>query len=697
LWLPAVLLFGFCLCYALPFHAQTPHDIKVAVAGSVNASQISAGLQQGTIGPFTPLTTSVSAGASSVTVPANAAAPYRPGQVVTLYGGQGTSEQGQSQSLTISSVTPGNGSGGGDLITFTGTINSAYTQISGTGSSNGFVNFFDTGAYISPSAGLQQQGSGAFDIIPVQDDRAARQEVYDQAAQGAYVVNGGQATLYTAGADGQSVQWALIRAFSLVSHQQNLNQTTIDLVPAVPGDPTTTGLGFLSYAWNIVPLVLGLTLARARSLGRSARLGVVVGAGAFASIVGFLIGYGLGIVPNQALAILFAFLNFEAVALVTYGLLRFAGRYTIGLAIILFLFLSLPSSGALVPYQMVPAFFGWLHPIMPLGNLIDAMRSIFYFNGTNMTRPTLALLAWIAVGAILITASALVPGAEQRQAPGAGPNPEAAGGDGDRAVRELPGPAATTVEPYAIGSPTGQPTPSGNGTDGLGPHTGQYLRPGNDTAGLESPTGQPTPSGNGGARFGTRPPMLFGKVTDAAGAPLPAANITIIDAGGHQMLRTTTERHGRYAADGLPEGLLTVLVSLAGRIPVATRVMLAGDLPARQDFVIPDTTQGIASWPGLRPSCPLRGRVKPQMAGYRHSRKGADSACLHSMSVADHTDDVRVVTCEGEVGHPSRTRKRSPVQVQYGPPLPSLRHEALHPLACAKLGRAYDDLRPASS
>jgi hypothetical protein len=54
------------------------------------------------------------------------------------------------------------------------------------------------------------------------------------------------------------------------------------------------------------------------------------------------------------------------------------------------------------------------------------------------------------------------------------------------------------------------------------------------------------------------------------------------------VLRTTTERHGRYAADGLPEGYLTVLVSPAGRTPVATRVMLAGDLPARQDFVVPD-------------------------------------------------------------------------------------------------------------
>jgi hypothetical protein len=580
LWLSVVILFGFCLCFALPFHAQAPHDIKVAVTGSVNASQISAGLQQGTISPFTPLTSSVPAGASSVTVPAGTGASYRTGQVVGLYGGQGTSEQGQSQSLTISSITPGDSSGGGDLITFNGTINSAYTQISGTGNSNGFANYFDTGAYISPSAGLQQQNSSAFDVIPVQDGFTAQQDVYDQAAQGAYVVNGGQATLYTAGADGQSVQWALVKALSLVSHQQNLNQTTIDLVPAVPGDPTTAGMGYLSYSWNIAALVLGLMMARARSLSRSAKLGLIVGAGAFASIVGFLIGYGLGIVPGQALAILFAFLNFEAVALVTYGLLRFAGRYTIGLAIILFLFLSIPSSGAVVPYQMVPTFFNWLHPIMPLGNLIDAMRSIFYFDGTNMTRPTLVLLAWIAAGAALVTASALLPGAEQRQSPVTDPDAEAAGRDGgtpnghgqatDRAVRALAGPAAATVEPYAVGSPTTRAMRSANGTDHFG-----------------SPT-RSTPPANGADGFGPRPPMLFGKVTDVGGAPVPAANVTFIDAYGHQVLRTTTERHGRYAADGLPEGYLTVLVSPAGRTPVATRVMLAGDLPARQDFVVPD-------------------------------------------------------------------------------------------------------------
>jgi len=39
MWFPLLLFFGFCLCYALPFHAPAPHGLTVAVSGSVNASQ----------------------------------------------------------------------------------------------------------------------------------------------------------------------------------------------------------------------------------------------------------------------------------------------------------------------------------------------------------------------------------------------------------------------------------------------------------------------------------------------------------------------------------------------------------------------------------------------------------------------------------------------------------------------------------
>ena len=52
LWLPLVFLFGFCLCYLLPFHAPAPHGVKVAVAGLVSAAEISAGLQQQAPGAF---------------------------------------------------------------------------------------------------------------------------------------------------------------------------------------------------------------------------------------------------------------------------------------------------------------------------------------------------------------------------------------------------------------------------------------------------------------------------------------------------------------------------------------------------------------------------------------------------------------------------------------------------------------------
>ena len=349
-------------------------------------------------------------------------------------------------------------------------------------------------------------------------------------------------------------------AFTPIAGAAGLHVSTVDLVPTVPGDPTGTALYYLAIAWNVVPVILVLRLMSA-SLSRSAKLAVIVGTGAFASIAVFLIGYGLGAVPGQSLAMLYAFFTFEAIALTAYGIMSFGGKYTFAVLPILFIFLSIPSSGGSVPYQELPAFFSWLHPILPLGNLIDALRSIFYFDGTNMIRPTLVLCAWIAFGAALITASALVARAKQRQAAADADAATDADADADadgQALRELPGPAPAVMQPAAIQTPAGHAMPAGNGAEGFGP----------------------------------RPPALFGRVTDAGGGPVPGANITIIDADGHQLLRTSSDGNGRYAADGLPDGVLTVLLSPVGRMPVAARVALRGDLPARQDFVLPDLMQG---------------------------------------------------------------------------------------------------------
>ena len=440
LLLPLVMLFGFLLCYLLPFHAPAPHGVKVAVAGWVSAAEI--------------------------------------------------------------------------------------------------------------GAGLDQQASGAFDVIPVADPGQARQQVLDQAAQAAFVDNGLQATLYTAKADGAVLEETVIAAFTPIAQAENLTLNVVELVPTVPGDSVGNSLFFLGLAWTLSPYLLVVSLVQqGTTLSLRAKLAVIVGVGAFASIAGFLIAYWLGAVPGQALPILYGFLNFEAVALTVFGLVPFVGKYIVPVALTLFVFVSAASSGGVIPYQLVPTFFDWLHPVMPLGNLIDAMRSIFYFDGTNMIRPTLVLCAWIAIGAALLTVSALLHRARQRPAPAAGP--------AGPPLRELPGPAAA-AEPLVLNPPISYAAPAANGTDG----------------------------------FGHRPPMLFGTVTEATGAPIWAANITIIDAHGHQLMRASTDRSGRYAVDGLPGGILTVLLSPPGRMPLATRVMLTSDLPVRQDFVLPDPTQG---------------------------------------------------------------------------------------------------------
>ena len=442
LWLPLLVLFGFLACYLLAFHAPAPHGVKVAVAGPVSVTQL--------------------------------------------------------------------------------------------------------------SAGLQQEASDAFNVIPVADAGQARQQVLDQAAQAAYAVAGGQATLYTAKADGAILEQTVIKAFTPIASTEHLSLRTVELAPTVPGDVTGISLFYLGLALDVAPSILVLQLmTQATTLNRRGKLAIIVGLGAFAGIAAFLIAYGLGAVPSQSLAMLYGFLTFEAIALTVFGLVPFLGWYALGVGLILFVFLSAPASGGAVPYQMVPTFFRWLHPILPLGNLIDAMRSIFYFDGTNMIRPTLVLCTWIAVGAALVAVSALRQRARQRQAPAlartaAGP------------VGELPGPAPAVMEPSAIQAPADHAMLAGNGADGFGPC----------------------------------PPVLFGRVTEAVGGPVPGANITIIDADGHQLLRTSTDRNGRYAADGLPDGVLTVLLSPVGRMPVATRVVLAGDLPARQDLVLPDPMQG---------------------------------------------------------------------------------------------------------
>lgn len=248
---------------------------------------------------------------------------------------------------------------------------------------------------------------GTFDIVPEQTARQARARVLGNAATAAYTISGGHAVAYTAKAAGAYLEQAEIPAFTLLAAREHLRLSTVDLVPTASGDANGNSMFYLAVVWNITPYLL-IMMLRLTTATRRFTLLTNAGVGAFVSIAGFAIAQGMDMIPASPPAILYGFLITQAVGLTVYALMPYARQYIGGVSVALFVLASVPSSGGAIPYQMVPPFFRWLHPVMPLGNVLDAMRSIFYFHGDDLLRPTLVLCAWIAAAAALAAGSAVL-------------------------------------------------------------------------------------------------------------------------------------------------------------------------------------------------------------------------------------------------------------------------------------------------
>ena len=63
-------------------------------------------------------------------------------------------------------------------------------------------------------------------------------------------------------------------------------------------------------------------------------------------------------------------------------------------------------------------------------------------------------------------------------------------------------------------------------------------------------------------------------------------HFTITDTRGRQLLRTRTDGLGRYAVAGLPEDVVTVVLSAPHRTPAVTQVLPATGHKVRRDFVL---------------------------------------------------------------------------------------------------------------
>lgn len=387
------------------------------------------------------------------------------------------------------------------------------------------------GQAAATSRALDAAAPGSFDIRPAADAADARGLVLSRDVIAAYTVAGGQAVLYTATAAGASLEQVASTTFGQLAAHEGLTLRAVDLVPLASGDGTGAGMFYLAMAWNVVGYITVMMMLRA-DLTRRGKVLTLVGVGAVAAVAGYAIGVAVDVIPGNPLAILYAFLATQAIGWTAFGLAPFVKQYLPGVAVLLFILLSLPSSGGAIPYQLVPVFFRALNPVMPLGNLIDALRGLLYFGGTGLLRPTLVLCAWMAAGAALIAAGAVRQRRQARQ------------------------PAGTTDPEQPVEDPSFQ-MPS--------PHP---LRPEERDS------------------FGRTSPGLGGTVRQQDGEPVPEAFLTLLEPGGRQLTHTRTDSSGRYAFAGLPEEPV-IIVLLAGHfLPGVTQVLVQGGHPKRQDFTL---------------------------------------------------------------------------------------------------------------
>jgi hypothetical protein len=396
---------------------------------------------------------------------------------------------------------------------------------------------------VSPPAAAQSlsrdfaaRAPGSFDLVAAPDAAAVRRMVLDRQVMAGYSATGTGGELYVAQAGGAELEQVVSTAFTPVAARSGPGGhggvlRTVDLVPAARGDQTGAGLFYLSLPWALVPYILVMMLGRA-SLTRRGKLLTLAGAGAFISVVGYYTGLAIAVVPNRPLAMVYAFLATQAVAWTTYGLVPFVRRLLPGVGVLLFVLLSIPSSGGAIPAQLTPGFFRLLNPVMPLGNLIDALRAVLYFHDHGLLRPTLVLCAWLAAGVWLT-------GAGRRR---------------ERRWRAASHGVATADQ--AVEDPTLQH-----------PHP-HAVRPGEREP------------------FGATTPMLSGQARTADDTPVAGAAVTVLDPQGNQLIRTQTGDDGRYAATGLPETALTVVLLPPGHTPGTAQVVIRHGHPVRQDFTL---------------------------------------------------------------------------------------------------------------
>ncbi len=246
---------------------------------------------------------------------------------------------------------------------------------------------------------LEARAPGSFETTTYEQADQARQAVKERQAVGAIAVGAKGVTVVTAsGAGTPYVQ--LLKGIGTGLEATGQHVIYEDVAPMTSKDPT--GVTIASLA---LPLAFGgnvsavLLITLLKKSPRLRMLGAVLMSLTSGLAITALLQFGFHTIDGGFWMTAGALsLGIAAISLTIIGAKDLFGYAGLGLAGFLLLFISNPLSGIATGPQWLPAPWGEIGQLMPIGAAGTAMRSAVFFNGAGASQAVIVLTCWALTG-----------------------------------------------------------------------------------------------------------------------------------------------------------------------------------------------------------------------------------------------------------------------------------------------------------
>lgn len=267
------------------------------------------------------------------------------------------------------------------------------------------------------TSALGAKAPGSFETTTYEQPDQARQAVKDRKAVGAIAVGTHGITVMTAsGAGTPYVQ--LLKGIGAGLEATGQHVTYEDLAPMTNEDPTGVTIASLAlplaFGGNVSAVLL-ITLLRKSPWLRM--LGAALMSLASGLAITALLQFGFHTIDGGFWMTTGALtLGIAAISLTVIGAKDLLGYPGLGLGGFLILFISNPLSGIATGPQWLPAPWGEIGQLMPIGAAGTAMRSAVFFNGAGAGRAVIVLICWALAGLVMSALGARLTARRERTA-----------------------------------------------------------------------------------------------------------------------------------------------------------------------------------------------------------------------------------------------------------------------------------------